>query len=136
MENKPISVLHPETRHVDDIKLKNIQTESTLVTIIEDGVFGKLEVLLNFYHHFKCEWEWEKIQAMKVCRLTYGEMAASQIFEVKNFVKYCYWLPSIDNYLVFTIYFIVEKMVDCQQFQGALEKKDHALEEHKKMLGV
>lgn len=41
MDNDPIPIFHPNTCHVDYVKLKNIQVENTLVTIFEDGVFKK-----------------------------------------------------------------------------------------------
>lgn len=71
-------MLHLDTHRVDDVKLKNIQVESTLVTIFEDGVFGKPEVLLNVYHHFKSELEWVwNEEVVKEFELTEGEMAKS-----------------------------------------------------------
>lgn len=43
MENEPIPVLHLETCHVNDVKLKNIHIESTRVTIFEEEVFWKTQ---------------------------------------------------------------------------------------------
>lgn len=56
-ENEHIPVLDPDTHCIDDVKLKNIQIKSFLVTIFEKGVFWKPEVLLDVYHHFGKERE-------------------------------------------------------------------------------
>lgn len=56
---------------VDDIDLKNIQMESTLVTIFEDRVFGKPKVPLDVYHHFGDELEWALQAVMRELRLTH-----------------------------------------------------------------
>lgn len=78
------------SHRVDDAKLKIIQMESIPVTIFEEGVFGRPELLLDVYHHFGSEQERDRIQTtMKEYRLTHGEMATSRMLEVKNFVKYC-----------------------------------------------
>lgn len=62
MENESIPVLYLETCHINDVKLKNIQIKSTWITIFEEGVFGKPEVLLDVYHHFGSEKERARIQ--------------------------------------------------------------------------
>lgn len=57
METTSILMVEPNTCHLDDVKLKNIEVESTSVTIFEEEVIRKLEVLMDIYHHFGGERE-------------------------------------------------------------------------------
>lgn len=89
VENETIHMLHLEIRHVDDVKLKYIQMEITLIIIFEEWVFERLEAVLDVYHHFGSEREHAIIQTtMKEYELVYKEMVVSQMLEVNIFVKY------------------------------------------------
>lgn len=87
METEPILILHPNTRRVDDVNLKKIQIESILITIFEEGVFGKPEVLLDVYHHFRGERELPWIQtAIKKFGLTHSKIVASRMLEIMQYI--------------------------------------------------
>lgn len=81
MDIEPVLFLNLET--VWTMEVEKIQIKDTPLTIFEEWVFGKPEVLLDVYHHFGCEWEQTRIQeVMKEHGLTRREMVASHMLEL------------------------------------------------------
>lgn len=133
--------------HVNDIHRKNIQVESTLVTIFKKGIYEKPEVLLDIYHHFGGELDWAYVQlAMREHRLTHKDMALSCMLEVCNCTFEFIFTNLYNSNLIFiascvlnkggeianSVYRAYAQEVEAlvAQFKSALNTKDKVLEEN------
>lgn len=88
-----IVVLDVETHRGSNVQLWDICVEATPITFFEQGIFGKIEVLLDLYQHFVNEVDKIHIQeAIKDEGLTHEKMDSTRMLEekVKYFIStYC-----------------------------------------------